>query len=356
MNNIPTITYSQISFWLTCVLQTGLSPFLMGGVGKGKSESIMQYAKDKNLVPIPIYLDSMYEMDIIGYANPNQETGKFEYLPCDLFPLEDTPLPKGKKGFLIIMEEFGNCPKSMQVAAQRIILDKHVGSHKLHPKTNIVLLGNKVSSGANAIPISSAIRTRCGIAELDTTSQESFNLFVDYMKRDGFHPSVIDWVTSNPDVVKKEDLSLVKDGESPFTTNRGIKAVSNLLNAMQKHADSTGTPFVSSAKGKEIVLQSILGYTNGSELYGQIMTPSVNYSDILTDPLNAQIPTKAAEVTKVASYLASSVNTDSLVKSMSVYLDRLNPEMRMSIASKLSSSSTYLETHPEVKKLFEFPF
>lgn len=353
---IPTITHEEISMWMTSVFKTGLSPFIVGGVGKGKSQAILQYAKDKKLVPITIYLDSMYEMDIIGYATPNKEKGVFEYLPCELFPLENTPLPKGKEGFLVIMEEFGNCPKSMQVAAQRIILDKHVGSHKLHPKTFIALAGNKVSSGANALPISAAIRTRCGVAELDTKSMNSFGLFVEYMKAKNFHQSVIDWVSANPELVTKEESNLVNDGESPFTTNRGIEAISKLLNEMQDYATSTKQPFASVVKGKLIVFQSILGYANGSELYTLLVTPSANFNEILADPVNAQVPSKASDVSKIAGFLAANVTEEKSVNSMLVYLDRLDPEMRMSIASKVTSRSTYLAEHNKIKALFEFPF
>lgn len=359
---LPKIIHNDVHEWFNFILASGLSPFLLGDVGKGKSQLAEAYAKSKQLLPHIIYLDSMYEMDVIGYAVPNKELGKFEYLPCNLFPLENDPMPinpetnKPYKGHLIIFEEFGNCPKSMQVAAQRVILDKAIGSHKLHPKASIVLLGNKVSSGANALPISAAIRSRCGIAELDTDSLESVDNFIKYMQSTGFHSSVVDWVSANKEKAQKINKALMTDGESPFLTWRGLGAVSNMMNKLQQKASKEQKPLATYVRGKLVVFQSLIGYSEGADFYTTIMNPAQGLEEILVSPTTANIPSGTAQLLKTASFLASNVTTDSLVDSMLVYLDRLNPEACASIVSKVTQQSPYLEAHPRVKKYHSMPF
>lgn len=356
---IPKLTHDQVLSWFSTILTTDLCPFLVGRVGKGKSHLGKAYAKKKNLLPITIYLDSMYEMDITGYATPNQQTKRFEYLPCNLFPLAGDPIPinpdtkKPYAGFLVIFEEFGNCPKSMQVAAQRIILDKHVGAYPLHEKAQIILLGNTVSSGANAIPISAAIRTRVGIAEIDTTSRNSVNNFIAYMKSSGFHQIVIDWVTENPDVVTDAYDDLTNDGESPFTTNRGLEAASTIINEAQKYAASSQQPLAVILRDKLVAFQSILGYARGAELHSEIMNPPMGFEEILTSPTTAQTPTSTAQLAKMSSYLAATVASDSQLNSVFVYLDRLNAEQRMSIISKVNSASNFFANSQKMKSYMQ---
>jgi len=359
---IPQIEHKDVHNWFNYVLSTDLCPFLIGDVGKGKSQLAKSYAKQKELMVHTIYLDSMYEMDVIGYASPNKDTGKFEYLPCDLFPLAGEELPinpdtkKKYKGHLIIFEEFGNCPKSMQVAAQRVLLEKSIGSHPLHEKARIVLLGNKVSSGANAVPISSAIRSRCGIAELETKSVSSVNGFIDHMQASNWHPAVVSWAQANPDEIRESDPNLVHDGESPFTTWRCLEAVSDMLKQLQDAAAKRQVPLTNLVRNNLVVFQSIMGYTNGSDFHSSLMNPSVGLDEILVNPESAQVPNSTADILKISQYLVSNVTTEDTVDTMLTYLERLDPEARMSVANKVSASSNFLSNHPKVKKLFEFPF
>ena len=41
--------------------------------------------------------------DLAGLVNPNKEEGNFSYLPLDEFPLENTPLPANKDGWLLFL-------------------------------------------------------------------------------------------------------------------------------------------------------------------------------------------------------------------------------------------------------------
>ena len=358
---IPLISHKDVPSWFSAVLSSGLSPMLLGGVGKGKSHLAHKYAEDRELLLHIIYLDSMYEMDIIGYASPNKETGKFEYLPCGLFPLEGEPLPinpktnKPYKGHCILFEEFGNCPKSMQVAAQRVILEKSVGSHKLHEKTSIILLGNKVDSGANALPISAAIRTRCGIAELNTKSAESAMDFIDYMKTKNFHPSVIRWIEGNHDWVTVEHPDLIGDGASPFITNRGIEALSNMMHKMQESADKRNVPLVTILRNKLQVMQSIIGYDAGADFFNSVLVPSVGLDEILSSPTTAQIATTTADTLRIVSFLVGNVSTSADIDATLVYLMRLDPALRMSIANKLVVASPNLFKGTKIEDLLTFP-
>lgn len=342
---IPLITHKAVPAWIKAVKLSGLSPLLLGDVGIGKSDSVLKYCEEEKLEPVIIYLDSMYEMDIIGYATPDKEKGIFEYLPCGLFPLENTPLPKGKKGFAIILEEFGNCPKSMQVAAQRIIYDKRVGDNALHPKAQIILLGNKVSSGANAIPLSAAVRTRCAIAELDSKSSQSSTDAIDYMNSKNYHPLLMSWIANNKHYLRDPDVKLRDDGESPMFTHRGFGAVSKMMNRLQAIADKKQRPITLMLNDQIALFQSLIGYTAGAELYADIMSPVSGLEEIYSNPTSAQIPTNASTMLKTASFICANTKTDDEHKSLNIYLNRVSPETRSALKTKIKNSKPSILLH-----------
>ncbi|MDC0644052.1 hypothetical protein OAP32_00580 [Crocinitomicaceae bacterium] len=334
---IPQITLHQANTHIKDCFSAGLSPFLIGDTGSSKTAQYQQVAKELQMKLITIYLDSMYEMDVVGYAVPNEVKGKFEYLPCELFPLETDPLPinpdtgKPYKGFLILMDEFGNCPHSMQVAAQRVILEGAIGSHQLHPKAFIGLAGNKISSGTNSVPISAAIRSRCGIVEIDTNSQDFVDQSVAFMQSDGFHPAVIGFVNYQPYVLMEDCSDLKNNGESPFPSSRGLEYCSNLFWKLSKKAQKQGTTLQALVAEKHHTLQSFIGCQFGSELvdYVQVQLPTVD--DIVRNPNGAQLPVDLQSTFRVAAHIASNAHSQAHAPALVTYLKRMAPEMAKTI-------------------------
>ena len=339
---IPKISVIQAGQHIKDCFAAGLSPFLIGDTGTSKTAQYQQVARDSNLKLITIYLDSMYEMDVVGYAVPNKTTGKFEYLPCELFPLSSDPLPmsdatEGKwvgkpvNGFIILFDEFANCPPSMQVAAQRVILEGAIGSHRLHPKAFIGLAGNKVSSGANASPISSAVRSRCGIVEIESTTQEFVDQSVNYMTKNGFHPAVIGFVNYQPNVLMENCADLKNDGESPFPSSRGLEYVSNLCWKLAKVGQKKNKPLSELLNDKHQTIQSMIGCQYGSELvdYCIIQLPTVD--DIVRNPTGAALPVDLQSTFRVAAHIAANAHSQALAPAIVAYLKRMQPEMAKTI-------------------------
>ena len=334
---IPQITMNQAEQHIKDCFAADVAPFLIADTGCGKTALYGQVAKASQLALITIYLDSMYEMDVIGYAVPNKEKGKFEYLPCELFPLEGDPIPvnpdtgKEYKGFLVLFDEFANCPPSMQVAAQRVLLEGAIGSHKLHPKTYIGLAGNKISSGANATPISSAIRSRCGIVEIDIKSQDFVDQAVTFMTKNSFHPAVIGFVNYQPSCLLEDCSDLKNDGESPFPSSRGLEYVSNLLWKLQKIATRRHQFLNDLVQQRHNTLQSLIGCQFGSEFvdYMAIQLPTVG--DICSNPNGAALPVDLQSTFRVAAHIASNAHSQAQAPAIVSYLKRMQPEMAKTI-------------------------
>lgn len=228
------ITHIHVQEWYEKVHQTRLTPMVLGATGVGKTQSAIEYAESHNLIPKIIPLDSLYEMDVVGYAVPNKTTRKFDYFPSNFFPVAGDPIPDGKAGWLLIVDEFGNCSDSMQVAAQRLIFERIVGEMAVHDAAKFVILGNTIESGANANAISSAVLTRCAVVELISSPAES----VAYLLRKGYDPLLTTMYTNiivqafpKPPITvpAAEASSITTIGQAALFSDRGYEEFCKLV-------------------------------------------------------------------------------------------------------------------------------
>ena len=83
------------------VLKAKLVPFLTSSPGVGKSSLARQIANKHHLELIDVRLSQVDPVDLNGLIMKVGD--KVEYAPLNLFPLEGTPLPEGKKGWLVLL-------------------------------------------------------------------------------------------------------------------------------------------------------------------------------------------------------------------------------------------------------------
>lgn len=160
MSELYSCTPRTIRKHIARCLDAGLVPFVQSSPGMGKSSIAKSIAKEANLQIIDHRLSTSEPTDMSGLARFNDK-GYAYYSPFEgLFPLESTPLPKGKNGFLLILDEFNSAKKDVQCAAYRLILDREVGQHKLNENVYIICLGNLATDRAIVNNLSTAMQSR----------------------------------------------------------------------------------------------------------------------------------------------------------------------------------------------------
>lgn len=145
------------AFVIRC-MATGLVPFIQSSPAMGKSAIVAAIAQEYNLKLIDHRLSTSAPEDLSGL--PHFQEGKASFVPFDTFPVEDTPLPEGKQGWLLFLDEFNSASKMVQAAAYKLVLDKMVGQKNLHPRVVIVCAGNLSTDRAIVNPISTAMQSR----------------------------------------------------------------------------------------------------------------------------------------------------------------------------------------------------
>lgn len=139
-------------------MQAGLVPFLTGSPGIGKSSIFHEIAKMGQLEIIDLRLSQCDPTDINGF--PDLKGKKATYVPLDTIPIVGDEIPVGKEGWMLLLDEFNSASPAVQAASYKLVLDKMVGNHHLHPKVFICCAGNLETDNAIVNPMSTALQSR----------------------------------------------------------------------------------------------------------------------------------------------------------------------------------------------------
>ena len=156
--SIYNCTPRQTKKFICRALGAGIVPYIQGQPGIGKSQIVKEIAEEKGLELIDLRLSMCDPTDLMGI--PHVNNNKASWVTFSDFPTEDTPIPRGKNGWILMLDELSSTNKSIQAAAYKLILDHMVGQKKLHSNCFVVAAGNRVEDRAVATSLSTALASR----------------------------------------------------------------------------------------------------------------------------------------------------------------------------------------------------
>ena len=112
------------------------------------------------LLLIDLRLAQMEPTDLMGFPAINDETHTAGYTPMDIFPLENTPIPKGYKGWLLLLDEINQADRATMKAAYKLVLDRMVGQFPLHKQCYVAAAGNLDTDNALVEEMGTAMQSR----------------------------------------------------------------------------------------------------------------------------------------------------------------------------------------------------
>lgn len=257
---------SELPQALNLAKQINICAYLEGSPGIGKSDSLAQYAKEKNLKLVDIRLSQLDPVDFMGLPFPNDNHTKASYLPTDLFPLEGDakpikveaanallkkygeetnalessdprtifkPLMNHKNiateirpclydGWLLVLDELSSCSPAIAVAAYKLILDRLVNTTPIHKDVTIVAAGNKISDAAVAYKLPTALRNRMMVLDIAPDIQS----WLKWAAGSNINKHILSYLGMKPEQLHKMDL---KAKQSNFPTPRSWAKVAELL-------------------------------------------------------------------------------------------------------------------------------
>lgn len=326
-------------FIIECI-QAGLVPFLQSSPGIGKSSITHRIGKDFSLAVIDHRLSTSEPTDMTGLPRFDQ-FGNAYFAPfVELFPLIDTKLPGDKHGWLLFLDEFNSAPKAVQAAAYKLILDKMVGQHRLHPNVAIVAAGNLATDRAIVNPLSTAMQSRVVHLEMEVDFDQWLE---DVAIPEHYDPRIIAFLMQFPD--KLMDFK-PDHHERTFCCPRTWEFVDRLISTK----DSETGAAISKPVTDESAILLTGAITSGVAMqfvqFTKMYSDLVSIHDIRKDPKGCKIPTENALKWAIITHMMEKINDENF-KDLSTYASRFDLSFRILFYRSILIRKPELRTHSE---------
>ncbi len=326
--NLYRCTPRQARLFIIDIIEAGLVPFLKSSPGMGKSSIFKSVSDEFRLINIDHRLSTSQPEDLSGY--PDLSSGRARFVPFDIFPTEDTVLPKDKEGWLLFFDEFNAAPKSVQAASYKTILDRMVGQYKLHQRVAIGAAGNLDSDRAIVNPLSTAMQSRVVTLEMELNHEEWMQ---DIALKQGYDPRIIAYLN-----FKKDDLMDFRPDheERTFCCPRTWE----FMNRLVKNKPITDY------KMPEYAGTITSGVAAAFVQFTKVFNEMVTVDEIMRDPYNCRMPQDVSTKWAVVSHLMSVV-TDKNFKEIAQFTTRLDVSFRILFMRGALIRNKDFRSHPE---------
>lgn len=307
------MTPSQTRAGIISCFQAGLVPFVTSSPGLGKSSLYASVAHEFGLELIDLRLSQCAPEDLMGLPMRIGEgrNMKAAFAPFEMFPTENTPLPSGKEGWLLLLDELNSAPRSVQAAAYKLVLDRMVGQAKLHEKVLTGSAGNLVTDRAIVNQMSTAMQSRLIHIEMEF----SFKEFMDHAMGARFDPRILAFLNFRSELAHNFDPDHT---DRTFPCPRTWEFASRLIAGVP--SDKVNRTLIAGAVGEGAAVE----VSTFLEVYASL--PS--YAMICADAANAPIPQNPGPLYAVLMMLVDQF-TKASFKDVLPYVTRLSPELQV---------------------------
>lgn len=276
LDNMFSVNTRVAKEFVTHCMISDVVPYMVASPGVGKSAICHEIAFEQHLHMIDHRLSTSAPEDMSGLPRFNNR-GRAEFSPFeDLFPLEGDPLPEGKVGWLLFLDEFPSASKAVQAAAYKLILDRMVGQHRLHPQVFIVCAGNKMSDRAIVNPLGSAMRSRL----VHISVEVDFDIWLqDVALKKNWDKRIIAFLSQYPS--KLMDFDPADTTEATFCCPRTWEFTNKLVKNMP-HIDNSKAALFAGTITSGVAVEFVQ--------FTQVFASIVKIDEILKNPGSARMP------------------------------------------------------------------
>ena len=296
-----TISPSQLKTVLTqTIIPSGISAFITGAPGIGKSDLIRSVANDLDLEVVDVRASLLDPVDLRGL--PSIDGGETTWNQPDFLPTEG-------KG-IIFLDEINVAPKLVQGALYQLVLDRKLGDYDVPEGWVVIAAGNRKEDRAIVQDAGTALATR--FVHLDLVPD--LDDWTDWAVQDdsGIATEVLAFVRFRPELLHKFSAD-----EKTHPTPRTWAFASKVFDTKPDRA--LRLPLYSGCVGEAAAVE----FTGFLDIMERI--PSID--EVLMDPDGADVPEAqdVAVLYALTAALAKKATKENVAKVFQ-YLKRLPEE------------------------------
>jgi len=259
-----------------------------------------------------IKINELYRILSLGFPFISEDRKKASYVPMDIFPLENTPIPEGKVGFLLFLDEINASSLAVQAASYKLILDEKVGQHHLHPMTKMVAAGNLATDKAIVNRQSTAMQSRLVHLELVTDPE----LWQEWAAKEGIDHRIIAYINSKPDDLYNFNP---EHNDHTFACPRTWDFLSKIIGSIETKQLHTYLPLIAGTVS-EAIARSFVMFT-------KIYTSMPDFQEIMARPELARLDNDPSFRFGVSHMIAAYTKADN-ISTLMTYIERLPLEFQ----------------------------
>jgi hypothetical protein len=293
---------------------------VQGQIGTGKS-SILKMLAENFPKHLPCYFDcttkDLGDITLPNIAKLDDGTGYVTYLTNEELGAHHlTPI-------ILMLDELGKANPAVKLAVLRLMLERMIGSYKLHPDSIVFATSNLGAEGVGDL-LPAHARNRLTVS----TMRKSNNLeWIEWGINNDIDHTLLGFAKDNPqcfysfeDQEDPEENPYIfhpRSNRSAFVTPRSLEAASDWLKDREGLDDQTLTSMLIGTIGDRAAMDLMAFVKLADQL------PSAE--SIKSDPMNAKVPDSAAAVCMVVYRALASIER-SWVSPWMKYMSRLGAE------------------------------
>jgi hypothetical protein len=304
------------------------TPFISGPPGVGKSAIVKQIAARHQLAVIDHRLSTSDPTDLSGL--PDRGGDKATFKPYDIFPIKGDPLPEGKKGWVLFMDEMNAADRSVQAAAYKLILDRQVGQHDLHENVVIAAAGNRLTDRAIVADLSTAMQSRVIHLELEVSHREWLE---DVALKNNYDHRILAFLSDNKGMLHdfKPD-----HGEKTFCCPRTWEFMQDLIKDMSIPEMDEYVALLAGTITSGVAVNFIQ--------YSKVFEHLPRTADIIKDPDSVRVPNDNPTCYALTLTLTDYVD-EKTIENIGKFMDRMGMEHRILFWRTMLAQRSDLREH-----------
>jgi len=327
------ISTKRAPICITQILDAGRVPMLHGSPGTAKSSIAKQVAEDRNLEVIDLRLSQCDPTDLSGFPTINEARDRAGYVPMSTFPIAGQELPKGRKGWLLLLDEFNSASQAVQAAAYKLVLDRQVGQFDLHENVDIIAAGNLATDRAIVNRLSTAMQSRLVHLEIELRQND----WLEWAGANGIDHRIMSYIGFKPDILHRFDPD---HDDFTFPCARTWEFASDIIKPISK-IDEDLTAVISGAVGK--------GAANEFIAYCNVYTRLPSIDQIKNNPDGITMPDDPSVLWAITGLVAHHCNPDNFGTFMT-FIKRMDIEFQVICMRTAYQKNNELEDHADWKK------
>ena len=310
--------------------KVGLTPMVASSPGMGKSDIIRSIAAKFELKVIDFRVSQCEPVDMQGY--PGVKDGRMTFHIPEYFPIETDKVPDGYDGWLLFLDEFNSGNKQTEAAAYKLILDREVYKHKLHPRCLIAAAGNLTTDRAIVNTQSTATTSRLNHYRM----RVDHKVWIDWANSHDIDHRIISLIKFKPELLHRFDTST---NELTFPCPRTWEFASKVI---------IGEETID--RINKIRLAGTVGEGAAVELatYAEIYQNLPTIEQILANPKSGwKVPKEPSEQYAVTTMLSHNTTLES-INQIIIAINRLPVDFQVITFKDIYKRTPELKNHPVI--------